>query len=562
MKLNNKSSVFFWLDYVAVAIIVIAFFVISYFGFYLGDDLSMACGRIPTKSGMRVGEISSIIDVFKLTWWWYFHLGGRFFSVAAQYYFCGLLGNRIWFDIVNTLFFMVLMIICGRLVNNGNSNGVRCVLFFALLFWFLCPVPNETLFWVAGSTTHLWGNTLALFFLALFFKYNNENFSVGAKIGLFIMSVFAAAEFIPCVSICGAIVVYYAFHLKRFKGNAVPLVLGFFVGSFFVLFAPGNFVRASEDLNMSFFDSMKALLSYPVQEIVKFRAFWLFLFIFVWGWIKDKELAKIWVKKNSILLLSLGWSIFAFSVVFRPANRALFFPETISLILFVRFLFENNQIFEIRVFNKSKHNNLYVARSALLVLLFVVFMVDSVFAVTETKKQSKNNDVQLEEIVDSGGIVALDQMISSHRMAYVANFPTWTWEPLADRFGLDSVHIYPFFCQDKYYKLTPPMDNIYIDEINYDNDNDVFGKYIRLIVRLKTKELQASNNHVTITIDYTRPKKWYKIWLDKLRNYQYDRTEIVERDNPNVCFNGYCYYVIWFGRENAKNLKSIKYEIE
>ena len=64
----------------------------------------------------------------------------------------------------------------------------------------------------------------------------------------------------------------------------------------------------------------------------------------------------------------------------------------------------------------------------------------------------------------------------------------------------------------------------------------------------------------TFTIDYTRPRKWYKSWLDKWRNYRYDRTLVVERDKPDVCFDGYCYYVIWFSRENV--LKSVKYTIE
>ena len=49
----------------------------------------MAYGGGADGHGERVREISSILDVFKLTWWWYFNLGGRLFSVAAQYFFVG-----------------------------------------------------------------------------------------------------------------------------------------------------------------------------------------------------------------------------------------------------------------------------------------------------------------------------------------------------------------------------------------------------------------------------------------------------------------------------------------
>ena len=549
MKKDHSTNRFLWFEYIAVSIIVIAFFVISYCGFFTWDDIYMNYG------------VSSLSDVFEHTKMFYFTYGGRWFSVASQYLFCGVLGNnRIWFAIVNTLFFVLLIMTCGKLIDKGKKLYFHYVLMFALLFWFLCPIPRETLFLTAVSTTYLWANTLSFVFLLFFQKYKDDNFKVVGKLGLFIMSFFAAAEFITCASICGAFVVYYVFHIKQFKGNAVPLVVGFIIGSMIVLFAPGGFARASQN-SFSFLSNVQNFAHHPVREMVKYKVLWMFLVVFVWGWTKDKSVVKIWTKKNSILLLSLGWSIIAFSMVFMPTNRALFFPETISLALLLKFLFDNYQIFKIRIFKESIRSGLYVVKSAIL-LLFVVFIVDTVFAITETKKQSKNNDKLLEEIADSEGVVVLNRMISSHRMAYIPMVAPWSVEPLAAKFGLDSLHIYPHYCQDKYYEQAPPMNNVYIDEINYENDNNAFGKFknVQLIVRVESECFQKQNNHVTFTIDYSRPHRWYKSWLDKQYNYQYDRSVVVERDNPDVCFDGYCYYVIWFNQEN--NLKSVKYTIE
>ena len=547
------NSRFLWLEYVAVAIIVIAFFVISYCGFFTGDDFVMDYG------------VSSLSDVFERTKNWYFTLGGRYFSVASQYLFIGVLwNNRVWFDIMNTVFFLLLLLACGRLINNGKKDNVFYVLLFALLFWFLCPFPSQTIFWAAGSITHLWANTLVFVFIALFFRYKDENFSFFGKLGLFVFSIFAASEFIPCASLCGAFVVYYAFHIKSFRWNVIPFVVGFALGSVLVLFAPGSFGRVTFE-GISYHDQLLDLVRNPIHEIIKYKALWLFLIVLIIGWIKNKETVKTWMKENSILLLSLGWSVFAFSVVFRPNLRALFFPETLSIVLLLRFLFENNSVLNLGFLGENKR----IVGSVILVLLYVAFMVDAMFAVSETKKQSLNNEKLLKELLDSGGVVASERVFSSHRFAYPPFYNlAWESEPLADKYGLESVRVYPHFCQDKYFKQAPPLENIYVDdEIKYgSNSNDAFGdifwKYARLIVRLKTEELQASNNHVTFTIDYTRPKKWYKSWLNKLRNYQYDRTEIVERDDPDVSFDGYCYYVIWFGRENAKNLKSVKYEVK
>lgn len=545
MKSNKKVNVLLWLDYVAVAIIVIAFFVISYCGFFYREDISMNYG------------VSTIFDVLMHTKNWYFTLGGRLFSVASQYMFSGVLGdNKIWFDIVNTMFFVLLILTCGKMINNKDS--VFYVLLFALLFWFLCPAPSESLFWVGGSTTYLWANTLSFVYLLFFLKYKDSDFSVLGKIGLCIISFFAATEFITCASICGAFVVYYAFHIKKFKGNAVPFVIGFVIGSLVLLFAPGNFIRATKGIGDQSLFGVRDLLQHPLLEMIKYKALWMLLIVIAWGWRNNKTVVKTWVKSNIILLLSLGWSIVAFSVVLRPMPRALFFTETLSLVLFLRFLFENYQVLGIPFLDKIiSHKNSYVWR-AIFVLLFFVLIMDSVFAISETKKQSKNNDVLLNEIADSRGAVALDYMISSHRMAYSAEFPEFTWEPLADRFGLDSVHIYPYYCQDKYYKHGAPLENVYVDV----NDNNRYNKEVCMIVRIENEDLHEAINRIVFTIDYTRPRKWYRLWLDKWRNYQYDRTVIVERDNPDVCFDGYCYYVFWLKRENAKNLKSVKYEIE
>ncbi len=541
---NNN---FLWLEYVAIAIIVIAFFVISYCGFFMGDDIYMNYG------------VSTLSDVFEHTKIFYLTCSGRLFSVASQYIFSGMLGsNRIWFVIVNTLFFVLWIMVCGKLINGNRKSYVYRVLLFALLFWFLCPAPNATLFWTAASTTYLWANTLAFIFLLFFQKYKDDNFSIVGKLGLFLMSLCAATEYITCASICGAFVVYYGFHIKRFKGNTVPFVTGFAIGSLLCLFAPGSFGRASMGSGISIFGNIEYLLHHPIQEIVKYKALWLLLIVFVWGWISNKTIVKAWVKNNSIVLMSLGWSIVAFSVVFRPASRALFFPESLSLVLFLRFLFDNYGILKIRSIEEFPSHNLSIVRIVMIILLFGLFMVDSVFAVAETKRQCDNNDALLKDIVESEGIVALDRMISSHRMAFTSYFyHDWLAEPLADKYGLDSVHVYPYYCLEKYYKDSP-LENIYVEI----NDNNRFAKEIRIIARIENGKSQASSNPAVFTIDYSRPRKWYKSWLDKWRNYQYDRTVTVEVDKPECCFEGYCYYIIWLKRENAKNLKSVRYEFE
>ena len=529
----RKTNGLDWVGYIAALMIAFAFFIISLSGFMMGDDLWMN------------GAVSSMIDLVKHTGWFYLHSGGRLFSVACQYMFSGVLGDhRIYYAIVNTLFFVLFIIVCSKLVKDEKEGFASCLLLFALLFWFLCPVPKNTLFWIAGSTTYLWANTFSFLFLFLFQKYKDENFGPKEKLGLFLLSFLAASEYITAAAISGALVVYYAFNFKKLKGNTVFLVFGFIVGSIVLLFAPGSLRRVGFDSkNAAPFDIMD-LLQHPLWEMMKYKSLWLFLAVFVFGWIKEREMVKKWTKDNAVLLLSLGWSVIAFSVVFRPVNRALFFPEALPLVLFLKFLYDNPNVIKNRFVGLSYRFNLSIVRKAVLAVLFAMFVVDAVFATLETNKQRKNNDMALRQIVDAGGVVALDKMLSSHRMAYAPVFYPHTFDELAKKLDLDTVCVYPYYCLDKYYDQEPPLENVYVAYDYYADDADEPYDVIVLVIRIEEDRLQAEGGHVVFTIDSDR----------------HGEPVVFERDEPSYCVGGYGYYPFYYSRKDAKCLKNVKYE--
>ena len=533
MDMHKKNS-YLWLGNIAVLIIVIAFFIISFSGYLEGDDYWMN------------NSVSSLFDLIKYTGAFYFYSGGRLFSVACQYMFSGVLGeHRIWYAIVNTMFFVLFLVICGKLIKDRKQGFAAVVLSFSLLFWFLCPVPKHTLFWIAGSPTYMWANTLSFVFMLLYLRYKDDNFGTKEKLGLFVLSFLAATEFITCASICGAFVVYYAFNIKKLKGNAIPFVVGFALGSVFLLFAPGNFRRASWDSEGAALFDIRYLLYHPVEEIVKYKALWMFLVVLVLGWIKDRMVVKNWMKNNAILLLSLGWSVIAFSVVFRTVKRALFFTESLSIILFLKFLYDNLGVLRIRFVDKFPRCNLHTVRNVVMVLLFTIFVVDSAFAVIEMNKRRKNHDAALTEIVESGGIVALDQVFSSHRMAYAPLFGPPICKYLAEKLDLDTVYVYPYYCLDKYYHQDFPIENVYVAYDYYADDADVPYSVVVLVIRIEDERIQEKGGHVVFTI-----------------NCDNDRTFVFEREEPGCCFEGYCYYPFYFDREDAKNLKSVECEFK
>ena len=512
----------FWLNALAFSIIVIAFFIISCCGFLMGDDYWM-------KS-----DVSTLFDLVKYTGAFYFNYGGRLFSVACQYLFRGVLGDhRIWYAIVNTAFFILCMVTCGRLIKDKKEGSMSVVLLFALLFWFLCPVPKNTLFWIAGSPTYMWANTLSFVFLLFYLKYQDGNFSGSGKLGLFVLSFLAASEFITAASISGAFVVYYAFNIKKLKGNAIPLVIGFLLGSMFLLFAPGNFRRAAWDHGSASLLDTWYLLHHPFVEIVKYRALWIFLAVLVIGLIKNKGAVKNWMKNNAILLLSLGWSVMACSVVFRPIRRAFFFTETVSIILALKLLYDH---FDLKGW----------VRNGVIGVLFVLFAVDSVFAVRETMRLRAFHEASMKKIMDSGGIVVLDQALSSHRMAYAPIYGSLTSRYLEKIYNMDTVFVYPYYCLDKYYHQDPPLENVYVADDYYADDPDVPKSVVVLVIRIEEDRLQTEGGHVVFTINCD----------------QRDEPLVFERQEPSYCVGGYGYYPFNFDRNDARHLKRVRCEFK
>lgn len=490
---------------------------------------------------MQKDRIESVAELMNRLIIIYNNWSGMVVVKLFQYVFCNLLQDQKWcFDLVNTLMFVMCLFMCGKLITKRNLIAVTFV--FALFFWFLCPIPRETLFWAVGSTVYLWSNVLVFAYLVLYLSFKDKNSPIVFKIGMFFFSIVSACNIIPCVSICGAFVVYYLFHIKQLKGNAVPLVVGFVIGSLAGLCAPGNFARMAVYGSISFFDKINDLMRHPVREIIKYKALWLLVLVLIYGFRNRKPVMKKWLKDNEILIITLGWSIIAFSVVFRPDVRALSFTETLSIVLMMKFIIDTKE---------STSLSKYVVLCGE-VGLFMLLIVDAFCAVKETKVQRDNNVRLLAEIADSNGVIALDVPSSKHRMAYAPFYPSWTWETLADKMKLDSVHVYPFFCQDKYFINSSLGENVYVDE----GGKIGYGYDPMIIIRMPYPDMEGLH-HYSFSITYLRPKKWYKSWLDNIRDYQYERTIEVESGSPEECFDGFEYFIVWFKKDNAKNIKKV-----
>ena len=542
---EKKEKILDVLSIVGTIAIVVAFFIISRSGFFVGDDWAMGVG------------LTSFRELVVSTANFYLYNGSSIFSAFCQYLFCGLLhSNKVWFDVVNTIMFLLFVLGCAQLVMKDKKKFWRVTFVFAILFWFLVPAPNETLFWAVGSTAYLWSSVLSLLFLWMFEKHKQDDLPLWENMALMALSLVCMIG-IGGFVMSGIMILYYLFHKKEMSKTFWYMFIGCFIAGLLGVLAPGNFTRANVEATGGHFDLVSYLQEAfspwnVMNALLKYRALWLLVVGLVLLFVLNKTIALDWCRKNIFLLLVLAGGIFVNSTVFAPyitSKRTLLFSETIAIVCLLRLLYglsvETNSL-KLPLAAQSKGKA--AVCSIAVIVLFVAFVIDACGAVVETRKQNANNEECLAEIKSAGGVVALDDYQPEHRMAIYPIFPDWTWNPIAYEMGFDSVRILPSLFRETYWNELTDSDAEY----------GVFDKVDREVGFVAVRHPVGSfPDGVVCTISYNRPKKWYKAWLDKLKNYQYARTSVVNKNNPDLCSQGYCYYRIYLKTENCRNITSV-----
>ena len=532
--MSKKNRIFEALSMAGVVAIAVLYFLVSRAGFFTGDDLA-GMERIHTMA-------DNIEDIKEL----YMNWGGRLFSWFFSNIFIRILDDKLWLDIFNTFFFVLLLLFGTLLANEGKQRKDSFfpqALTFGALFWLLCPSAASVLFWPAGSSCYLWPTTFMLLFLWLFLHFKDKSLPLWENLLFLALAMLSATNEIPCIGICAALLLHVIVHRKSMTKTAWFMAVGFVLGSVACVLAPGNFARSGTGGGeSSMLTMLKSMLSpmRVVHEMLKLKAFWLLLAgLLVW-FFRDRRGAVSWCRENlfvlTALVVSLLSCLFLFSL-YNDSGRYLVFSETMAMVLIVRMVVDVAGRLE-----KPSERSKRVMAACLLSALFVACVVDACNALAATKRQHAENERMMEEIRQSGGVLALETHESGHRMAVQLSFPQWTWKPVAYLLGLDSVHVYPAYCLDKYWG--DPLDS----GAGYCVTNDM------VVIR---HPVGMFPDGVDCTIEYNRPKKWYKTWLDRLTGYQYARTSHVDKGAPDFCFEGFCYYGFYMKSENCRGITAV-----
>lgn len=394
------------------------FYCLSKYTPLMADDFSFA--YVYSMDGANINKhITSLWDIFESQYYHYFVSNGRTPVQFVEQLFAGLLGRNL-FNFFNTCIFIVWLYNCQQLIGLKKKRYVGLLLF--LLFWFLLPVPGETMLWMSGSVCYLWASAFVILFLRGLEKMQTIQISRLGYPFLFLLSLLAGwVHEGLTVAVSAYLFFYYLYHRDQVKSGVVPMLLGFWVGTLLVFASPGIWQRGMSSLDISH------LLMSRIRFMMYLKAFWLLfasclLFLYF-----QRDRFKIFVQDNQqligLVLFSLGFGC----LIGLQSIRQLFFVEMFSILVLTKLFFI--------VSDRIKQGKRMLA---LIPLILFFFVPDYVVALRACQRNNNLYNSVFKDFKKSGEVIPTD---------YKRNF-SWFATHEESRF----VHPY-FFTHNEHYYL-------------------------------------------------------------------------------------------------------------
>lgn len=327
-------------DLIFFSLLFIAFYLLDRFSPFIADDYAYKFFRDETTGELTV--VNSIMEAVRFQAHDYMTHNGRFIVHTLTAYFCGKLGVE-WFRIINSIVFVLLVYGILRLIRSEFGKRKVDKYIIAFILFMLLPCPGMIVFGsIAMCINYLW-TACAITYFIIFFKYfmkqeNTRNNNL-VKISCFFVALLVGSlQESFSLGISAALFFYYCFHIREFKGSVLWIVLGFWLGTLIVTFAPGNFIRLGEVNQIEGDFSLLKLFSHFSEVIFNAKLLVVLSFSILILFIKNKSEFVKFITDNVIYFLTILFCILVSLVVF-SGERQVTCIELFSLILIIKFIF-------------------------------------------------------------------------------------------------------------------------------------------------------------------------------------------------------------------------------
>lgn len=231
------------------------------------------------------------------------------------------------------------------------------------------PLPGHIFLGsISMCINYLWVSCAVVWFLLLYNHIGNGDTPCKRwkNICLFMVALIVGSlQESFTIGLSGAFFIYYCFHINEFKGSVRWLVLGFWIGTAIVTWAPGNFVRMEVEKTQNIFVGITRYTKNIISLVIETKLLLGVIFLSMILSVKNSGGIKNFLSKNTILLLSMIIEALVVILVYSGA-RQLTSIELFALILLVKMLYE---------FGGRLVDKYHVALEVLMVVILLIVYV-------------------------------------------------------------------------------------------------------------------------------------------------------------------------------------------
>lgn len=166
------------------------------------------------------------------------------------------------FDILNAIVYFLYISLLYKIIV-GKTRKFNYLLFMLLFFavWYVTPTYGDTMLWLIGSANYLWGTTIILLYLLPYRLWTDTKKTIVKSsfysILLFLLGIVVGwTNENSVAALIVILVLLVALYFNKMHNKPYPLlfgIIGVCIGYYFLITAPGNFIRAGENIRLSFF---------------------------------------------------------------------------------------------------------------------------------------------------------------------------------------------------------------------------------------------------------------------------------------------------------------------
>ena len=278
-------------------------------------------------------------------------------------------------NVLNTLVFFVFLWAIGINVSRERKRLFLVIASAFVLIFLLLPEFNMTCLWITGASNYMYVATLLLLFHYVLQRRVFKGWAVMPLLFLFgVICGWTNEAFV--VGMAGAYFLYYILHWQELTTHKLVMLAGFFVGALFLVFSPGSWQRAMEDVQIH----------------------------------SKRDVLEVLISMENLRLLPLTIIVLPLLAVFRQIKLGAFLKQELWLVLAIIFTF----VFVLLTTHQTGHSRMGIELFSL-ILLFralpwhrisgvavavatIVALVVGIFAVDASRRCYQANEDEFAQI--------------------------------------------------------------------------------------------------------------------------------------------------------------------